>query len=311
MKKYKRKLQFVAGSTYSISLPKEWVRAFNLKPQQELELVDVGNGLVITPEGINLCSNETSICVDNSVNSISKMFMFSYYYGFETVNFYSRSEMSSDVKSSIRSTISELPGVEIIYEDKKKISVKIMFDSLNIDLFQIFYRISLLIESSIENIVGELDVGEIKLNEGSVDRLYHLVVKIITMSIKNRGVLASSKINDSAYIPSLLLVGKRLENIADNLNHIAGLIEGGLNIDSIVSDIFSKIYIELNRSILYLMGRRKKEFVSMTDEEFDMLKGEIKKIKDGPVKQFVKEILRYVWNIHEEVVSINFYNKLK
>ncbi len=311
MKLYKRKLQFVAGSTYSISLPKEWVNAFNLKPQQNLNLIDSGDGLVISPEGVSLNFNETSICVDNSEVSVEKMFVFSYYYGFEKINFYSKKEMCSDVKNAIRNVVSELPGVEIVYEDKKKISIKIMFESLNVDLFQIYYRINLLIESFIENISEDVDMEEVRLSERSVDRLYHLAVKIITMSITNRGILQSSNILEASFIPSLLLIGKRLENIADNLKTVASYYFENKNKNQDINDWLTEVYSELNRAILYLMGKKKKTFSPMSVQQLNVFKERAIGFNLGRLEQLFLELAKYVWNIHGEVSSIDFYKNLK
>ncbi|NCN86622.1 phosphate uptake regulator PhoU [archaeon] len=311
MKKYTRKLQFVAGSTYSISLPKEWVKDFNLKPQQLLNLVEMETGLLISPENVSLSSNEISFSLDEMNSGINQILISSYYYGFEKINFYSKSEISPEAKRDIRNIISELPGAEIIYEDKKKLSIQIMFENLNVDIFQLLYRVYLLVESSIENIVSLFDWEEIDLNEKEVDRLYHLATKIITYSIKNRGVLISSKIENPLFLPSLFLISKRLENIEDNLSEIAKLVKTNQIVLNESKKILPELKNELERAILYLIGKRNKHFIKMENSMKERIKEDMNKIKNDLVKQNVRDILRYIVNIQEDVITLGFYEKLK
>lgn len=311
MKHYRRKLQFVAGSTYSISLPKEWVNEYRLKPQQELDLVDSDNGLFISPRDFLVESGKLNYCIDGYEEVVGQILVSSYYQGFDDIHFFSKKELTQEVRTKIRKSLSKLPGAEIISEDKKKFSIKVMFDDFNIDIFQLFYRINLLIESSFENVFENFDWEEIKLNEDEIDRLYNLAMKILTSSITNRGILKSSKIEKVSFIPSLILINKRLENIGDNLKKIARLIEKDSLILKESKKIMPEIFSELNRSILFLIGKRSKVFSKISEDDEKRIYLEADKIKNSSVKHLVKWIFRYIVDIEEECINVGFYSGIK
>ena len=311
MKSYKRKLQLVAGSTYSLSLPKEWIKDLGLKPQQELILNEDDNrNLTIFPgDFVSSDSSSVDVYVENYMDKIEQVICSLYYHGFENINLKSKGDFSLNVKRRIREALLDLSGTEIIHESKKEISVKVMFNEMNIDLFQIFYRINLIIESSIENIVGNFNWNEIKMNEDEIDRLYNLSVKVITSSIGNRNILLSSGINDLKIIPSLFLISKRLENLADNLKKIGVLIKKE-KIDLNGSKEILKFLVEkLNESILYLMSDKKKDFRIILEEEKEELKLKILKVKNRVLENLLGEILKYLYNIQEEIVSVDVFKK--
>lgn len=311
MKKYKRKLQFVAGSTYSISLPKEWVNEYKLKPQQELNLIDSDNGLFISPDDFFMDTGKLNYCIDGYENFVGQILISSYYQGFENIEFFSKKELSQEVRMNVRRSLAKLPGAEIVSEDKKRFLIKIMFDDFNIDIFQLFYRVNLLIESSFENISNNFDWEEIKLNEDEIDRLYNLSMKILTASISNRGVLKTSKIEKVSFVPSLILVNKRLENVGDNLKKIARLIEREAIVLKESKKIMPEIFKELNRSVLFLIGKKNNVFLKVSDENEKRIYMEAEKIENDSVKHLVKWIFRYIVDIQDECVNVGFYSGIK
>jgi phosphate uptake regulator len=255
--------------------------------------------------------DDLNFLVDECAEFIERIVISSYYHGFEDLTFYSREEMTQDVKKKIRYAISKLPGTHIVSENKKKIVMKVAIKEFNLDIFQIFYRMSLMIDASIESLITGLDWDEIQLNEKEVDKLYNLSKKILTASIGNRDVLKTSKIEKPELVPPLLLINKRLENIADNLKKIGTLVEN----DSIVlkesKEIFPKLRKELERSVLYLIGKKNKVFVKISAEDEKNLYSEMDAISNGAVKHLVKWIFRYIVDVQKECIDVGFCFKLK
>jgi phosphate uptake regulator len=232
-----------------------------------------------------------------------------YYYGFDNIKLKSRTKFSLEIKRKIRETLLDLSGTEIVYEDQKEVQVKVMFKEMNWDLFQIFYRINLIIQSTIENLLGNFDWKEIQMNEDEIDRLYNLSVKTITSAIGNRNVLLSSGIKDLKIIPSLFLISKRLENIADNLKKIGLLIKKeDINLNN-GKEILKFIADYLNNSILYLMSKKNKNFVIVKDFEKEDLKKKVSKVKNRVLENILEETLKYLYNIQEEITSVDVFKR--
>mgnify|MGYP000625061538 CR=1 FL=1 len=182
-----RKIQFVGGSTYTISLPKEWIKKNNLKERTPVTLYENNDRtLIISPQvNNNEKSNVISLEIDKYTNNIDQVLFSVYYQGFETINLFSKKELTKSTKAKIRRTVTHMSGTEISYEDKQKITVNVLLDKSKVDIIQTLYRISLLIESSISNILEKIDINEIRINENEVDRLYHLIVKIVQATLMN------------------------------------------------------------------------------------------------------------------------------
>jgi phosphate uptake regulator len=310
MNKHKRKIQLIAGSTFSISLPKGWVKDMNLRPQQEIIVSEQADKSLIIfpsdPKDVNKSSIEINI--EDYGEKLPQILFSLYYYGFEEIILKSSKGISSQIKKSIREVVYDLTGTEIIYEDKNKVTIKIMIKDLDLDIFHVFYRINLLIEASVESIISDLDWKEIKFNEDEVDRLYNLSTKIITSAITNRNILLSSRINNLKIIPSLFLMAKRLENIADGVKNLGDILRKEKSKIKDVRNVFLEISKHLNYSILYLMNNKKEKYkLFQKEREF---KGRIRKIKDVLVSNILEEIFRYLINIQEEIIMVDFYRKL-
>ena len=309
---HRRKIQLIAGTTYSVSLPKEWVRKNNLKEKNEILFYEKNDRtLVISPyaiEGKKL--NEISLDIDKYISAIDQILFAVYYLGIENISLFSKKELTKDVKSRIRKTITYMSGTEINYEDKQKITIKVLLDKSKVEIFQVLYRISLIIESSILNILEQLNINEIRINENEIDRLYHLITKIILLSIIDSNILNSSKIKNVSLIPAYFLISKRLENIGDNINHLSEYLHKTKVKFENKNEILNFAKTELNRSISYFMSKSTNIFQKINVDNLRIINDYILKLKDKTIQNYLEDIIRYVVYIEEEIVNISFYNQL-
>ena len=309
---HRRKIQLIAGTTYSVSLPKEWVRKNNLKEKNEILFYEKNDRtLVISPyaiEGKKL--NEISLDIDKYISAIDQILFAVYYLGIENISLFSKKELTKDVKSRIRKTITYMSGTEINYEDKQKIIIKVLLDKSKVDVFQVLYRINLIIESSILNILEQLNINEIRINENEIDRLYHLITKIILLSIIDSNILNSSKIKNVSLIPAYFLISKRLENIGDNINHLSEYLHKTKVKFENKNEILNFAKTELNRSISYFMSKSTNIFQKINVDNLRIINDYILKSKDKTIQNYLEDIIRYVVDIEEEIVNISFYNQL-
>ena len=309
---HRRKIQLIAGTTYSVSLPKEWVRKNNLKEKNEILFYEKNDRtLVISPyaiEGKKL--NEISLDIDKYISAIDQILFAVYYLGIENISLFSKKELTKDVKSRIRKTITHMSGTEITYEDKQKITMKVLLDKSKVEIFQVLYRINLIIESSILNILEQLNINEIRINENEIDRLYHLITKIISLSIIDSNILNSSKIKNVSLIPAYFLISKRLENIGDNINHLSEYLHKTKVKFENKNEILNFAKTELNRSISYFMSKSTNIFQKINVDNLRIINDYILKSKDKTIQNYLEDIIRYVVDIEEEIVNISFYNQL-
>jgi len=203
-----------------------------------------------------------------------------------------------------------MSGTEINYEDKQKIIMRVLLDKSKVEIFQVLYRINLIIESSILNILEQLNINEIRINENEIDRLYHLITKIISLSIIDSNILNSSKIKNVSLIPAYFLISKRLENIGDNINHLSEYLHKTKVKFENKNEILNFAKTELNRSISYFMSKSTNIFQKINVDNLRIINDYILKSKDKTIQNYLEDIIRYVVDIEEEIVNISFYNQL-
>jgi len=307
-----RKIQFVGGSTYSVSLPKEWIKKNNLKKKNLVSLYEKDDKTLIISSQHNKREeiDQISLDVEDYSTNIDQILFATYYQGIEQIHLRSKTGLTKEIKSKIRKTITHMSGTEISYEDKNVITINVLLDKSKVDIIQTIYRISLIIESSISNILEGLDIREIRINENEIDRLYHLIVKIISLSLRDSNILHSSKIKNVSLIPAYFLISKRLENIADNINHLSGYLhKKKVNFEN-KEDVLNFIKMELKRSIKHIIGGSKNIFQKVDVKHWITMNESISPIKDKTIENHLKEIIRYLINVEEEIVNISFYEKL-
>jgi phosphate uptake regulator len=309
---YRRKIQLIAGTTYSISLPKEWVKNNNLKEKQEVNISEKNDRtLVISPSTIKQKNlKDITLDVDNYISNIGQIVFALYYLGIENINLFSKKGLSKDIKSRIRKTLTHMSGTEISYEDSRKISIKVLLDKSKIDIHQVLYRISLILEMSISNILENNDIDEIRINENEIDRLYHLIAKIVSLSLVDSNILNTSKIKNISLVPSYFLISKRLENLGDDINHLAIYLEHNRGDFRYKKAILEFIRQELKKAIKHILSDSNIVFGKIDSNEIKKIKDKMKLIDDKAIFDFLDDSLRKVIDINEEIVNISFYQNL-
>ena len=307
----KRKIQLVAGTTYSISLPKEWIKKNKLKEKNEISISEKTDGSLVLSHSVIKEKNlhEISLDVDEYSDSIDQVLFALYYLGIENINLFSKRELKKDIKARIRNTLVHMSGTEISYEDKQKIEIKVLLDKSKVSLIQILYRICLIIDSSIENLLGNYDLKEIRANENEIDRLYHLTTKIISLSLIDSNVLSTSQIKDIILVPCYFLISKKLENIGDNIKSLAVHIDKN-KVKFEKEEILLFIRKEVDRSIKHILKDSFSMFRKSDDDSTEKMRDKIYRIKDKISSDYLKETLRYLEDIEEEIINLSFYKKL-
>lgn len=311
----RRKIQLIAGTTYSISLPKDWVQKNKLKEQEEVMIFEKSDGtLNISPEIAeekNLGS--ISLNVDDFEENMESILFTIYYLGFENITLFSKKVLDKNTKFMIRSALRHMSGTEIAFEDKQKMILKVLLDKSKIDVYQVLYRLFLILDLSIANIIQDLDYQEIRINENEIDRLYQLLTKVISLSLTNTNILKSSKIESIQLIPSFFLVSKKLENLGDNLKYLGAYLS-----ENQIGDATKKKYIEvlgfcrinLEKSQKHISRNFKTIYKKIDAALLDGIRKKIYSINDKKIEDQLGRIKRNMIDIEDEIVKISFYKKL-
>lgn len=306
---FRRKVQIVAGTTYSLSLPKQWIKNNNIKSGDDLIIAESHDKkLFISPVHINH-AEEITLNITNSTRNIREILYSTYYIGVQTINIKSKDSLDRKVRLDIRRTINDLSGTEIVHEEDKRMVIKVLLDKSKIEIYQLFYRLHIIIDSELDELSKDADLESIKFYEREVDRLFHLSAKIIKMSQVDMSVLESSKIFNAYFVPNLFLICKRLENISDNIEFIAKRMALMDEKPDLLVPI-THLRDELKKTGLDILRINKNNsFVAMTSKRRDEIEALINAVSDIKIKIYLWEILRFIVNINEELIALTFYNQ--
>jgi phosphate transport system protein len=307
---YKRKIQLIAGSTYTVSLPKEWVKKNRLKEKNEVSLYEKNDRtLIISPRSLEKSKmNKISLDIDRYAD-IDQMLFAVYQLGIEDILLFSKKEITKDVRSRIRKVLAHMSSSEISYEDSQKIEIKVLLDKSKVNVAQILYRMGLVAGLSLENISAGAEIDEVRTNEDEMDRLYHLMTKIISVSLIDPDVLESSGIKNVSLIPLYFLVSKKIENIEDNALDLSEHLQANV-ISEDDKKVLGFIKKELERSITTVTHKPEKIFEMATKDNLRAVCSLISKFGDKIVASYLREMVKYVVDIEEEVAALSFYEEL-
>lgn len=308
----RRKIQLIAGTTYTISLPKGWVTKNKLKEQDEVIVQEKDDMTLIVRSGTVPRSkiNSISLNVEEYQDNIDQVLFAVYNLGVEDIKLFSKKDMSKDVKSRIRKVLPYMSGTEITYEDNRKISVKVLLDKSKVEINQVLYRISLIINLSMNNILEGVSLQEMSVNEGEIDRLYHLLTKIYSVSLVDSGILNSSGINNVSMIPSYFMINKKLESVGDKVYALAKHASKGKEISGIGKEIIKELRDELSRAVKYLVGNSKGLFKRMDENSSAKIIRRINKIKDNTEAEILDDIMDRIMDAELEIANIGFYRQM-
>lgn len=307
----RRKLQLVAGKTYTLSVPKRWAQRHGLAASDDVHVVEQEDGsLLVSPDVVReTVPTGFTIDIDRNVRSVDEALVALYYLGAHTITLRAKAEFSKELKARIRRAVSLLSGMEIGYEDRHEMRLVVLLDESRVDVHQVLFRMSLLVEHSLASF-DDVDPHELTMNEDEADRLYHLAMKVLSRGLESSTVLSSTGINSIFVIPSYLLVAKKLENIMDAV-HEAGMHLYEMHAQLAMPDLVDYVKETLDAGLRHLMKRGSQPYRKSSRRHFDAQLRAVDEIQNRQLATALGLLLRYVRDVEEAVFTISFSHRMR
>jgi len=207
-----RKLQLIGGSSFMISLPKNWIKENTLRQGDEIVLSVDGRHIKLSPKK-TVEGDKKKVHIDKIIKYddefLFRFILSLYLLGFDEIVIQDTT-ITPRIAVKISEIVKKLNGLEITHASDERIILK-CFTASEMDSTTLIYRMAEIVTEmmdSIDNALMFRDFREInsaiKLEEDS-DRLYYL-----TTRYENKISKLSSESSDK-------LVAKALEEIADSL----------------------------------------------------------------------------------------------
>lgn len=232
--KQTRKMQLSGGSTYIISLPKNWIDELKIKVGENVTMVkNSNNSLTIFPrEKSDQKTKSTAIIPSSQKDSgdfIKRKIIAAYLSGYKTIKIKTKgmripSEHSKSIRDLVRTA---MIGTEIVESSSETIVIQILtrLPELSFDtaLKRMYLMANNMVKEAIETLeeVDILHADEVKNMDDEVDRFSLYMRRNLVLAIGNESVLRDMGLKKPSDCLGYRTVVSRIERIADHASLIA------------------------------------------------------------------------------------------
>jgi len=230
-----RKLQMTGGSSYTVSLPKDWVKEQGLQvgdvvavmPRSDSSLTLIPHEKV--PAGRNKGAEVTvSPPKEQDKEQILRTILAQYLAGYDIIRVRFPVSARPDLRTYLREAARKMfVGSEIIEESKDELIVQCLSSYGDLPAPKVISRMSLIAKLMLRDAVDSLKgrdpalAEEIIHRDEEVDRFYLFIIRQLTMAVLNRSLILEIGLADPRDCLVYRVVSKSLERIADHATTIA------------------------------------------------------------------------------------------
>jgi len=221
-----RKIQLTGGSTYIISLPKNWVKEHSLKPGDEIEIrQDKQLRLILTPknrEGDERREKTIGLnCNKPDISFVIREIIAYYMAGYSLVTV-SCNRFTADDREMIKDVVRKrLLGAEVIDENASSLMIQFLVNEKDLSLTKSISRAFNISYNMLRDSMDALWEGDEKLSkeisdrDDDVDRFYFYTVRQLSLSVEYSDILENEGYNLTQII-NIFSVVKSIERISDH-----------------------------------------------------------------------------------------------
>ncbi len=325
-----RRVQMTGGSSYIITLPKEWVKSVNIGKNDPIGLLQQPDGtLLVTPK---MDKEHTKKTISFKVENVIKQdFLFrkligAYIAGYNAITIESKPRIQPKTRSTIRRFIQNTIGQEVVEETDNSITVKDLLNPSEMPFHRTIKRMHIIVKGMFEDTITAVKKHDKRLAEdvirrdSEIDRLHWLVARQHRIIQQNVNFVEKMGITvDTA--TTAYLISRILERIGDHVNRIATYVIHLLE-NSIDDEIIKKLDYASNQSLSLLnksIGaftkkeiKEANETIELSDkleelcEEIDKLalkQNAASAISLGYIVESIRRIGEYAEDISETVIN--------
>jgi phosphate uptake regulator len=223
-----RKIQRTGGSTFIVSLPKQWADRVGVTNGMNVGITIRPDGtLLITPNTSSPSPTQNKLDVTGkSGDVLIREIIASYIAGFNIIEIRSN-RITAEQKQTIREITHKLIGPEIIEETADRMILQDLLNPAELSLFQSVRRMFLIANSMQNDALQALTSNDIDLamdvaqRDDEVDRLYLLIEKQLRIIVRSGMVKDAQKDMTLDMSLDLSLASLPIERIADHARKIA------------------------------------------------------------------------------------------
>lgn len=232
-----RKLQMTGGASFTVSLPKSWIKEQHLKVGDVVAVMPrPDSSLTIVPhQKVALGREKGSEVVltaaeDQDKEQLLRTFVAQYLAGYEVIRIIFPAKSKPDLRTYLKEQARRMfVGAEIIEESKDGLIVQCLSTYGDLPAPKVISRMSLIARLMFRDAVEALKnrdkalAEEVIKRDEEVDRFYLFLIRQLTMAVLNRSIIQQIGLEDPRDCLVFRVVSKSLERIADHASTMAGL----------------------------------------------------------------------------------------
>ncbi|WP_436932221.1 PhoU domain-containing protein [Halosimplex halobium] len=222
-----RKVQVTGGSTYTVSLPKDWATENDVSAGSVVEFHSEEDILLLSPKSDEE-REEGSIEIDGlEGDQLTRAVMTMYVSGFDVINF-EAARVTAGQRRTIREATQGLVGLEVIEETGERVVLQDLLDSSELSVHNAITRMRLVSLTMLSDAVTALLEDDDELahdvieRDDDVDRLWYMVSRVFRTVLRNPA--AATEIGfPRETVFDYQSSARQLERIADHATKIANI----------------------------------------------------------------------------------------
>jgi len=237
------------GSSYVISLPKEWIQSMKIKKNDPLQIkIQTDGSLLILPRPpTEKASRIKEFNVDSTKNPsfLFRYLVGSYIAGFTTIHITSSAKLPPAIRKVVRDFSSMTIGQQIVEETDTSILVKDILNPSEMPFENSVRRMFVIIETMFQDAMGALETKDKTLADDvinrdvEVDKLQWLIFRQYHLGLSDPSLLEQmhATVREAS---NYYIVSRTLERIGDHgvriASHVPMLIDHGID-PKIITDM--------------------------------------------------------------------------
>jgi phosphate uptake regulator len=231
-----RKVQITGGSSFVITLPKDWIEAQKIHKNDPL-------GLVVQPDGTLLVTRditegqyqrEKSIVITGSEEPayLFRMLVGAYIAGYTTIRLSSKTRLPAQVRMVVRDFTQMSIGPEVVEETDNGIILKDLLNPAEMPFDNTIKRMFVIVKNMQLDAMSALesrDIGmanDVMARDNDVDRLHWLIARQTNIILRNTSLSRKMGISTSKVV-NTYIISRIIERIGD---HAVRIVENAKNI---------------------------------------------------------------------------------
>jgi phosphate uptake regulator len=252
-----RRVQLTGGSSYILTLPKEWINSLNIKKNTPLGIHMQSDGtLLITPKMMQE-QLERTIEFDTT-KTPEQMFLLrrligAYITGYTIIKITSSGRIPETIHSVVRVFTQTAIGQEVVEETDTSITLKDLLNPIEMPFDRTIKRMHIIVKGMYEDTIQAFQTKDKKLaddviqRDTDIDRLHWLVARQHNIILRHVSLAEKMNITNGT-ASTCFLISRIIERIADHVVSIAENTATLVN-SKIDKKIIEQLLIASNQSL--------------------------------------------------------------